>query len=184
VFRELFILREDLARAEDHAPFRVMNHESLIALAKARPRHVGDLQRVDGFSWKQVRKFGDQVIDGIARGMELGPLRSFPVQKSKDGTSDFTDEEIELHERLKELRKRIAAREDMESAYLLNRHLLLRLTRERPTDRAALERIEGLEPWQIDMFGSEILDAIGTLEAERRSGTLHLKKRRRPWRGG
>jgi ribonuclease D len=184
IFRELFILREKLARAEDHAPFRVMNHESLIALAKARPRHVGDLQKVDGFSWKQVRKFGDQVIQGIARAVELGPLRSFPVQKSKDGTSDFGDEEVELHERLKEVRKKIATREDMESAYLLNRHLLLRLTRERPADRAALERIEGLEPWQIETFGSELLDTIEKFEAERRSGALHLKKRRRPWRSG
>jgi ribonuclease D len=186
IFRELFILREKLARAEDQAPFRVMNQESLLALARARPRHVGDLQKVNGFSWKQVRKFGDQVIDGIARGIELGPLRTFPATKTKDGTGGFTDEDVELHERLKELRKKIATREDMESAYLLNRHLLLRLTRERPTDRAALERLEGIggiEPWQVDMFGREILDAIAQFETERRSGTLHLKKRRRPWRG-
>jgi ribonuclease D len=182
IFRELFILREQIASAEDQPPFRVMNNEALIALARARPRHAGDLQRVDGFSWKQTRKFGDQVLRAIARGLELGPLRTFPILKNKDGTSDFTDDEIELHERLKECRKRIAAREDMESAYLFNRHLLLRMTRERPTTRAALERIEGIEPWQTDMFGPEILDVISKFEAERRSGTTHIKKRRRPWR--
>jgi ribonuclease D len=182
IFRELFILREQIASAEDQPPFRVMNNEALIALARARPRHSGDLQKVDGFSWKQTRKFGDHVLRGIARGLELGPLRTFPILKNKDGTSDFTDDEIELHERLKECRKRIAAREDMESAYLFNRHLLLRLTRERPTTRAALARIEGIEPWQIEMLGPEILDVISKFEAERRSGTMHLKKRRRPWR--
>lgn len=183
IFRELFILRERIASETDQPPFRVMNNEALLALAKARPRHVGDLQKVEGFSWKQVRKMGDDVIQAIAHGTELGPLRSFPMLPSKDGTSEFTDEEIELHERLKECRKKLAEREDMESAYLLNRHLLLRLTRERPTDRAALERIEGLHPWQTEMFGAEILDVIAKFEAERRSGMLHLKKRRAPWRG-
>src|SRR5207253_985438 len=79
IFRELYILREKIASAEDQPPFRVLNNESLMALAKARPRHVGDLQKVDGYSWKQVRKIGDQVIEAIARGTELGPLRSFPV---------------------------------------------------------------------------------------------------------
>jgi ribonuclease D len=183
IFRELFVLREKIASAEDQPPFRVMNNESMIALARARPRQVGDLQRVDGISWKQTRKFGDQVIQAIARGVELGPLRSFPVLPNKDGTSNFTDEDVELHERLKDCRKRIAEREDMESAYLLNRHLLLRLTRERPSNRAALEKIEGFEPWQVDMFGAEILDVIGKFETERRAGALHTKKRRGPWRG-
>jgi ribonuclease D len=182
VFRELFILREKIASAEDQPPFRVMNNESMIALARVRPRHVGELQKVDGFSWKQARRFGDQVVRGIARGVELGPLRSFPATKSKDGTSEFSDEDIELHERLKECRKTIAAREDMESAYLFNRHLLLRVTRERPTTRAALEKIDGIEPWQVEMFGEEILDVVRKLEAERKSGVVNLKKRRRPWR--
>jgi ribonuclease D len=184
VFRELFILRERLASESDQPPFRVMNNEVLIALARARPRHVGDLSRVEGFSWKQARKMGDEVIRSIEHGVELGPLRSFPVLPSKDGTSDFTEEETELYERLKECRKKLAEREDMESAYLLNRHLLLRLTRERPSDLAALERIEGMHAWQVDMFGRAILDVIAKFRAELASGAIKLKKRRAPWRGG
>jgi ribonuclease D len=105
VLRELFALRERLANDSDQPPFRVVNNETLIKLAQARPRSLNDLQRVPGFSWKQGRKLGDEVLEAIARGVELGPLREFPSLPARDGTDELSEEEIELHERLKNWRK-------------------------------------------------------------------------------
>jgi ribonuclease D len=64
-----------------------VNNETLIKLAQARPRSLNDLQRVPGFSWKQGRKLGDEVLEAIARGVELGPLREFPSLPARESAS-------------------------------------------------------------------------------------------------
>jgi ribonuclease D len=182
VLRELFILRERIARETDQPPFRIINNETLIALAKAQPRFPGDLSKVGGFSWKQSRKMGDDVVAAIARGVQLGPLRQVTEVKSKDGTSELSDEEIELHERLKNWRKTQAEKMGVDSAYMVNRHVLLRLSRARPRNAEALTRIDGLLEWQIQSFGPEILSVVERFESDVASGAFNPKKRRNRWR--
>ncbi len=182
VLRELFVLRERIARESDQPPFRVINNETLVALARAQPRHPTDLTKVGGFSWKQSRKMGDEVVAAVKRALELGPLRQVAEHKSKDGTSELSDEEIELHERLKNWRKTQAEKMGVDAAYMVNRHVLLRLARARPRDLGALARIDGVLAWQIDAFGPEIVSLVQKFEGEISNGGLNLKKRRPRWR--
>ena len=182
VLRELFARREQVASDADQPPFRIVNNETLIAIARARPRNLQDLAKIGGFSWRQSRKIGDLVLAAIERAEALGPSSSFPVLKARDGTSDLSEAEIELHERLKTWRKDEAVRVEIDSAYLLNRHVLLRLARERPRDFDELERIEGLLPWQVDAYGNALLDVIERFEKDLAAGAVKPGRRRAPWR--
>ncbi len=179
VMRELYVLREQLAKESDQPPFRVMNNETLIALARRRPRWRAELTEVGGFSSKQARKFGDLVLKAVERAHELGPLRCLPMLPNRDGTGGFTEEEVELHDRLKNWRKDVAEKMGLDAAYVLNRHVLLRLVRERPVDRAAVEAVEGMHAWQVERLGADITALIARFEDERRRGTLKLPSRRR-----
>ncbi|MCY2959658.1 MAG: HRDC domain-containing protein [Planctomycetota bacterium] len=179
VLRELFSLRDEIARAENEPPFRVLNNETLLALVFTKPRTRPGLQAVPGFSPRQARKFGDDVLAAIARALELGPLTRFPRQESREGTDDFDEEQIELHERLKQLRKVVAEAAGIDSAYVLNRHVLLRIALERPTNLAALAQVEGVHAWQIERFGARLVDVVARFEDERRRGVLPIPARRR-----
>jgi ribonuclease D len=183
VLRELFILREKLAEASNEPPFRIMNPETLIELAQKKPRHRAELAQVRGFSSKQVRRIGDEVLAAIARGLEMGPMRRLPQLPSKDGTANMSEEEVELHERLKQWRKNAAAQIGIDSAYLLNRHVLLRIAKDRPTSADAVARIEGIQPWQVERHAAEIADVVRRFETEVRSGSWQ-PRRRRPSRSG
>lgn len=180
VLRELFVLRDEIARAENEPPFRVLNNETLLALAAVKPRTRQALQAVPGFSPRQARKFGDDVLAAIARGLELGPLTRFPRVESREGTDDFDEEQIELHERLKQLRKVVAEEAGIDSAYVLNRHVLRRIALEKPLDKESLSRVPGVEPWQLERFGARLVDTIARFEDERRRGVLPIPARRRP----
>lgn len=181
VLRELFVLRDGLAKAADQPPFRIMNPETLIELARVQPRHRGELARVRGFTPKQIARMGDLVLDTIARARELGPLRRFPAPKNKDGTLDMNEEQAELHERLKEWRKNAAANDfGIDSAYLLNRHVLARLAKERPTTAEGVARIEGLHAWQADRYAEAIANVVRRFEADVRSGSWTPRRRRGP----
>lgn len=179
ILRELFVLRESLAAESDQPPFRIMNNETMLSIARARPKHMAELTRIQGFSSKQARKMGDEVLAAIERGIAQGPMRKFPDLQSRDGTGDFGDEEIELHERLKHWRKSAAMSAGYDSAYLLNRHVLLHLARSKPRDERDLARVPGIEAWQIERFGAEILAVIARFAAELQAGTW-LPSRRRP----
>lgn len=179
VLRELFVLRDSIAQAENEPPFRVMNNETLLLLADVKPRSRSALQQVPGFSPRQARKFGDDVLTAIARGLELGPIARFPHMESREGTDDFDEEQIELHERLKQARKVVAESAGIDSAYVLNRHTLRRIALDSPRDIDALARVEGVQPWQVERFGAEIVAVIAKFEDERARGALPIAARRR-----
>jgi ribonuclease D len=176
--RELYILRERLALELKRPPFKVIGNEALCAIAEARPKTIYQLRRVNGFSQGQARKLGREVLEAVAKAAEIGPLTKLPRLPNREGTSGFTDEEVELHERLKQWRKTAAAGMEMDSAYLVNRHVLLRITRTRPKSAAALGKIEGIEGWQIEKLGEEILAVLRQFERDLGEGRVQFRRRR------
>ena len=182
VLRELFVLREKLAEASDQPPFRIMNNETLLELARTRPHVADELARVPGFTWKQVRRLGDEVLETIQRALDLGPIARFPDLGSRDGTTELNELEQELHERLKLKRKDWSEQLDTDPAYVINRHVLLRLAKEQPSSESALRNIEGLVEWQYDEFGREILETIAKFKDDVAAGRVETR-RKRPWRG-
>ncbi len=183
ILRELYVLRDKLAHASDQSAFRIMNDETMIDLAQRQPRHRAELAEIRGFSSKQVRRIGDDVLDAIARGLEEGPMRRLPLVQSRDGTGGLSEEEVELHERLKQWRKAAAMDLGIDSAYLLNRHVLLRLSKERPVSADGVARTEGIQTWQVERHAEDIADVIRRFDADARSGNWQ-PRRRRPSRNG
>lgn len=180
VLRELFALRERLAREADEPPFRIVNNEVMVEIARLRPRRPEELQRVPGFSGRQVRLLGGQVLAAIARAEELGPLR--PAREGSPRGDEPDEQEAELHERLKTWRRDEALEWGFDAAYLLNRHVLARIAKLRPRDLAALARIDGIADWQLESFGDAIVAVVARFEADLRAGAVDLR-RRRPRRG-
>jgi len=179
ILRELFILRDGLAREANEPPFRVVNNETLIALSLSKPRSSHAFRDVQGFSPRQARKFGDLVLAAVARGLALGPIQRFPYLESREGTDDFDEEQIELHERLKSVRKTFAEQAGIDSAYVLNRHVLRRIALEKPLDIASLARVAGIDPWQVERLGTRLVEAVARFESDRSAGLLELTQRRR-----
>ncbi len=176
VLRELYILREKLAAQANSPLFRVMNNAALMALAQRIPTTSKQLTSIQGFSPRMERRMGKQVLEAIERGRSAEPIRHAPSMPKKDGTENLSEEELELYDRLRRLRKKESDRLGVESSYLLHRHLLCRLAEQRPANPDALTAIEGLWDWQAEMFGSRILDVIAEFERDLLSGNLPTRK--------
>lgn len=157
--RELFALRDRLAAASDLPPFKVLSNQALMAMAERPPASLRELAGLPGISSRVARKHGEEVLAAIARARELGPLERLPVARRNDGPA-MDDLETELHERLKQWRKQRAQSEGYDAALVLNRHVLARLALEKPRTPAALARIEGLLPWQLERFGDDLARAL------------------------
>ena len=177
--RELFILRDEFAKRGNVPPFKVMNNEALLGLARERPDSFDELTRVPGFSSRQARRFGDEVLDALDRAEDLGPLTKLPQVAKRNATGSFTDEEFELHEGLKTWRKKRSVREGLDASLVLNRHVMERVARVQPRDLAELAEIEGLQAWQVEQFGEEILASlVKSRDLFKREGTARQRRRR------
>jgi len=67
VLRELFSYREHLARRINRAPFRVMNNEFMVRLARCIPENVDDLLRVRGLPHRFKGKRAERLLRVINR---------------------------------------------------------------------------------------------------------------------
>jgi len=177
VLRELFALRNRLAAERDVPPFRVVNNSVLLQIARDQPRSLGALEAVRGFSSKQVRRMGRNVLTAVKRGLALGPLESLPSPRKNDGPH-LDDEGVEVHDGLKRWRKKAAEREGFDAALVLNRHVLARLAARMPASRDELDDVEGLLEWQRERYGGEILDAIAAVRADWKAGRTPRQRRR------
>jgi ribonuclease D len=181
--RELYVLRDELARERDLPPFKIIGNHVLLALAQAQPVTSGQLARVAELSPRVARRIGPRITAAVARAKEKGPLKALPQLRSRDGTGELTEEAFELHERLKNWRKDRAQDEAIDASLILNRHVLLRLAIDRPGSPAALKRIDGLLDWQRELFGAGILEVVAGFEADLAAGRVDTRRHRRSRRG-
>ncbi len=177
-FRELFILRDTLASEADVPPFRIMNNQAMLAAAEERPDTVKQLEGIKGFSWKQLRRLGDPILDALDRAEDLGPLNDLPRLPPKDGTGGFDLFDMELHDRIKSWRRKMSEREGFDASLIMNRHVLIRLVQERPANADDLQKVEGLMPWQFDRYCEGLLEVLAKFEEDLSAGRIEAPKRR------
>lgn len=169
--RELHGMREKLAERYDLPPFRILGNKTMIDVAQRRPRSDKELLRIEGVTSKVLGRIGDRIRRALERAERRGPIERLPSTPRRDDVQ-LDDMESELHDRLKRVRKEASERDGIESAYLLNKHVLIALARERPTSSASLESLELLEGWQLERFGDPILDTIVAFERDVTRGAI------------
>ncbi|MEL6430398.1 MAG: HRDC domain-containing protein [Planctomycetota bacterium] len=177
--RELWAMREKVAEKYDRPPFRILGNSALLEIARRRPRNEKELLRVDGITPKVLGRVGDRIQRALDRAHRKGPLDRLPPAPRRDSAPALDEIEGELADRLKRLRRDAAEEDGIESAYLINRHVLAELARARPRDMGALEDLEILEEWQLDRFGDSILDTVEDFERDVQAGRVPARRRRR-----
>ncbi len=176
VLRELFVTRDGIARERNQPPFKVLAHPMLVEIARHMPASHALLARVPGMSPKVAGRIGGALVDAVRRGRERGPLEQIPELPAKDGTHVLDEAGVELHERLKGARKKVAEAEGLEASLVLNRHVLLELAQRRPKTDADLGL---LEPWQRELVGRELLDTVAAFERDVAKGDVAPRSKRR-----
>jgi len=65
VLRALWLVREDRARAADRPPFKVLAEQTMIEIARRRPRSQEDLARIPGATPSVVRRLGGDILAAV-----------------------------------------------------------------------------------------------------------------------
>lgn len=156
--RELYQAREAMALALDRPPFMIIGHETLVALAAARPHTLEEILAVPGCSPRVVQRIGRAILEAVARG-EAVPEAQLPSRRSvpRPHVPAATRRRADL---LRAWRSKAARDLGLDPGVLFPQRLIDRLAAEPPRDLAQLECVEGVRRWRTKLFGLELLKAL------------------------
>lgn len=153
VLRELYLLRDHLARKMDRPPFKIVPNHALLAMARAAPRDKEALHDIKGMSSRWVREYGDDLLQAIHAGKNARP----PEKPSYEGMSDAAHIRFEA---LRDWRKVAAKKHEVESDLILPRDLMEALANQAPTSKRELHHLMAPLEWRFQTFGDEILSIL------------------------
>jgi ribonuclease D len=158
VLRELWALREQLARTADRPPFKILNEDTLLRVAQTLPRDSATLGTLPGATPRVVGRWGAAILGAVERGLALEeaelpvlPRRPRPVIPGA------------MSRRIDKLRRwRAGAVEPfgLEPGVLLPNRLITAIAEAGPRTLDELARVDGVRRWRIDTFGSALLAAL------------------------
>ena len=160
--REALAWRDEIARARDRAPFRVIAEEPLVEAVAAWPKSVADLTSIKGFPARLAEEEGAGLVRRLATVATLPDheLEPYPRGPRRGGPARATPDMEALAERLKVVRNRKADQLRLPRGTLLANAVLLEVARATPRTPEALAAVEGMRRWKAEILGKEFLDVI------------------------
>jgi ribonuclease D len=160
VLRELYLMRDRRARELDRPPFKVLGNGTLLDLAENPPSTRRGLLGRRGLTDLVVRRYGQDMLDAIARGME--GAEHPPVERREPlAPRRRLDRRAEWRlERLKHWRATRAAALRMDPGVFCANAALEEIAAAVPKTRADLERLEHVKGWWSKAFADEIIAAL------------------------
>jgi ribonuclease D len=159
--REALAWRDQIARAEDRAPFRVAPDAALIQVALDPPTSVSQLSGMKGMNRRVAKESGADLINRL-RGvdaLEEGELQGYPPRE-RSGPGRPPPEVEELANRLKGVRNRVAAELGLDRGVLMPNAALLDLARTAPDTEEGIRQVDGVKGWQAAVVGPEMLPLL------------------------
>ena len=160
ILRELYQLREQLARATDRPPFKILGEETLVRLAQAPPGDLTQLAPIPGCTPKVIARWGEAILSAVARALAL-PETSLPTLERRPR---LRLPAVVAHriEALRQWRKDAAPRFGLEPGLLLPNRLITAVAMAGPREPHALAALDGVRRWRAETFGDEIVAALAS----------------------
>lgn len=162
VLRELWEMREGIAKKRDWPPFKVMGNETLIALATAAPGDAKSLESALGRHSRIGHRYGPRILDAVATGLVSD--RPLPAPRRGDGRRP-TREDDALFKHLKDWRNAAAEAEGVEPSMVVSNQVLQEVSTRRPAGRADLEAIPGIRRWQLARYADALVAEVQAFAA-------------------
>jgi ribonuclease D len=153
ILAELCQRRDAIAERLDRPPFKVIDDNLLLAIARNPPEMDVDLAAL-GLSPRQERLWGGEILAAYRRGTQTPLLKRDQPKRPSDAV-------LKRLEKLKTWRKKIAQELKVESDIVLPKIYLNSFAENPPTSIRELETVMAESPWRAKTYGAEILALLG-----------------------
>ena len=154
VLRELFVLRDKIARRINRPPFKIINNSVLLQLAKEQPQNDEDLRHTKGIGGKLLQHNAHDILKSIQVGQTVPPPHHLRHTHRPD------EEIINRYETLRQWRNNLAVERGVEPDVIINNNALMDIARHNPKTLANLTKIGVLGDWQCKTYGRTLLKVL------------------------
>lgn len=154
VLRELYILRDELAKSLDHPPQRLIPNKTLLQVVRRRPRSIKQLYNIRGLPAWLVRQSGDEIIEALRHGLSSRLKIQRPLQEA------IPPAVSERYAALHSWRRETASARGVESDVIISRGALWQIARRNPASAEDLRGICGLGPWRRATYGADLVAVV------------------------
>lgn len=156
--RELYELRESLARAADRPPFKILSEDILLELARTLPADSAALATVRGVTPRVIGRWGGALLAAIerARTLDERALPQWP-RRPRPSVPGAVSRRIEA---LRKWRAASTERLGLEPGLLLPNRLISVIAEAAPRSMDALVALDGVRRWRAEHFGRELIAAL------------------------
>jgi ribonuclease D len=153
ILSELCISRDRIAERMNRPVFKVISDTVLLDIARNLPEKDVDLAGA-GLSPKQIRLWGNEILDAVKRGTVAPLVEREPVRRPNDAS-------LKRLERLKNWRKKVAQDLNVESDIILPKIYLNSLAEHPPKSLHELDSIMRDSPTRFQKYGEQIYRLVG-----------------------
>jgi ribonuclease D len=154
VLRELYMLRDRVARKRDLPAFKVFGNMTMVEIARAAPGDLHELGGLHGMTPAQIRRYGRAILRAVKRGRGGRRIAPPPPPRRPDPVI------AERYSALHAWRKERANKRGVESDVIVSKQTLWDLAHKAPSSLDDLQAIQGLGPWRQQTYGEEILNVL------------------------
>jgi ribonuclease D len=158
VLEMLLQFRKELAEKKDRPLFKIFGNDSLLKIAKAKPRSLAHLERLNAISRKQMGMYGSELVEIVKKALEI-PEENLSFYPRKKGPI-LSPEVPERVKSLKHWRDAKAQKLRMDPALICNKSLISTIAIKNPGTVKELEEILEMKKWQQKAFGKEIIAVL------------------------
>jgi ribonuclease D len=160
VLYELWLYRDELARARNCPVFKVLPERMLSSIATACPQNLQELTCLPEVNRRLVERYESGILSAVQRGLRSQRENDF-LNKLQLPTS-YPDAEFNTRMNiLRDWRKKTAERIGVKSDVILPRTVMEEIARQNPQRLAELEPIMQDLPWRMKHFGNSIIMTMG-----------------------
>jgi len=158
VMRELFALREQLARTADRPPFKILGEDTLLRIAQALPPDAAALGALVGVTPRVLGRWGPALLAAVERGLALeeGDLPVIP-RRPRPVVPGAMSRRID---KLRRWRVTAVERIGLEPGVVLPNRLITAVAAAAPRTLEELGAVEGVRRWRVETLGGDLLAAL------------------------
>ena len=158
VLRELWGLRESLARGADRPPFKILSEDILLGIARAVPRDTAALATLPGVTSRVLARWGPALTAAVERALVL-PDTELPQwpQRPRPRIPAIVSRRVEA---LRRWRSGATERFGLEPGVLLPNRIIAQIAEAGPRTVDELAAVDGVRRWRAEAFGGEIIAAL------------------------
>jgi ribonuclease D len=153
ILSELCVFRDQVAERMDRPPFKVVDDDTLLAVAHNLPEKDVDLAGI-GLSPKQIRLWGDEILTAVRRGMDAALVTREQAKRPNDAI-------LRRLEKLKNWRKLLAKETGVESDIILPKTYVSLLAEKPPKTLDELKELLNDSPSRFQQYGTQLLKILG-----------------------